>query len=264
MNPYSSSLFFLCILGLVGCATPTPKYQAFPQLDKAVQARVKAGDKVVYPELVHSVKPTYPDLPANGSVWAVMRVSETGNVREVKTIGESPQLYQSAIQTALLQWRFRPGTIQGKTSEFPMQVKITFASGESPERIEAAKAKSGLIYNPNEWMVKKIFPELQANLNRQLQQGKKIVPPKAVKQPVLSHHPDSNKIGWVRTGTIRTVFIVNEQGRPEYIHILGEDVPKDFQDVVVKAIREAVFTPATVAGKAHPYPVAGNFHFGGP
>ena len=255
MSSLPFPLALVCVLGLASCAAPTPKRQAFPALDKQIEAQVKAGREVVYPALIKSVKPEFPALPAESSVWAVLHVSETGKVREVKTVGDTPLLYQSAIQKALLQWQFHPGSVDGQPSHFPMQVKVTFSMGKDRQSIEAAKAKEGLAINLNDWVIQSAFPELTRKLQQLREQGKKVVPPKVVKKATDVRHPDPRK-----TGTIPTAFIVDEKGRPTNIHILGE-VPKAFQETVANAILTMELQPATVDGSPHPYPAALRFTF---
>lgn len=247
--------FLIVLWGIVSCSAPSPKRQAFPQLDRMVQAHVKAGDKVVYPQLVHSPKPEYPSLPASGSVWAVMRVNNKGRVSEVQIIGEAPELYTTAIQKALAQWRFEPGKINGIPNEFPMQVKITFTPSAQSDVLKAAQTKEGLVHNPRDWFLRSTFPQLIQYLEDQSKRGYKLVPPELMKAPSDVKHPDPTK-----TGTVYTAFIIDPKGRPKNIHIFG-DILKEFQETISKAILNAKFRPGTLNGKPHDYPTGLPFRF---
>lgn len=249
--------FLTAFLGIASCSAPTPKRQAFPLLDRTVQAHIKAGDQVVYPQLVYSPKPEYPALPASGSVWAVMRVSGLGKVTEVKIVGQAPELYQDSIRAALLKWRFNPGSIDGQPAEFPMQVKVTFqghTDSKEQEGKHGASPKDGILFKNEQWIVQSVFPELHERLSILNGQGKKMVGPKVIKT-WKPQHPNP-----LAEGSVYVAFVVNAEAKAEQIHIVG-DTPKLFQEVIAEALDKWEFQAGTVDGKPYPYPVAGKWSF---
>jgi hypothetical protein len=185
-----------------------------------------------------------------------MEVDSQGKVAEVKTVGECPELYQEAIRAALLQWRFRPGTIDEKPVAFPMPVKITFTNGKNraPSAPQQQAAKDGISFIPNAVIVRSIFPDLHAELEAQSRQGKKfkMARPLNLTKP---KYPDRRK-----AGHIWSAFIVNEKGRTQNLHLLG-DVPKEFQDSLASAVASWEFEPAKVDGKPVASPIAVKFSF---
>ncbi|SKA89139.1 hypothetical protein SAMN02745166_01543 [Prosthecobacter debontii] len=256
MHPSLQFCSFLTVfLGIASCSAPTPKRQAFPLLDRTVQAHVKAGDQVLYPQLVYSPKPEYPVLPASGSVWAVMRVDRSGQVSEIKVIGTAPKTYVASIERALSQWKFKPGSIAGCPTEFPMQVKISFAESANPEAVNAAKSQQGLIFDFRHWLIRSSFPELIDEIEMKERRGEKLVRPKLAKAPSNIKHPDPTK-----TGIVFTTFIINAKGRPENIHIFG-DVPAEFRETISNAILSGEYKPATLNGKPHACPTGMPFKF---
>ena len=253
LSRISSALLFS--LAMIGCAAPTAKQQAFPALNTHIERQVKSGRTVAYPALLHSVKPTYPSLPAAGSVWAVMKVTPEGNVDEVKTVGPAPELYQEAIQKALLQWRFRPGTVDSQPTTFPMQVKVTF-EGRSDKKVEPEgdNAEKGIQMHTSSWITRSVFPDLERELELLHHQGKDIQRPEVVKT-WTPPHPNPNA-----AGSVWVAFVINAQAKPERIHIIG-DAPQEFQDTIADAIKKWKFKSAKVDGRPYPFPAAGQWTF---
>ncbi len=240
-----------CTLFLASCATSSPKAKAYPALNAQIQKQARSGSPVVYPALVSSVKPDYPALPAAGSAWAVMKVSPLGKVEEVKVIGEAPELYQQAIQKAFMQWRFRPGTVGGQPATFPMQVKVTFKSQASMNRkhVTGERIPDGIQMENERWIVRSVFPDLYHELMRQNKAGQKVEPAKVTRLQ-RSTYPDPRA-----EGAVWVAFVINEQARPEQVHIIG-DAPALFQKAIQDALKKSDFAAATVDGKPHAYPAA--------
>ena len=103
----------------------------FPMTAAPRSAQVyKTGDGVSVPEVVHEVKPVYPreviERKIQGSVWMAAVVLASGDVGDVQ-ISKSldPDLDREAI-TAMKQWKFRPGTKDGKPVAVEVTVQMTF------------------------------------------------------------------------------------------------------------------------------------------
>jgi protein TonB len=91
----------------------------------------KPGNGVAAPVLVREVKPKYPkdamDRKVQGVVdmQCVVRTDGTvdDNIKVLKSL--DPELDQQAVD-ALKQWRFRPGTKDGKAVPVQVDVEMTF------------------------------------------------------------------------------------------------------------------------------------------
>jgi flavin-binding protein dodecin len=245
------------VCGLVSCATQpkavSPVQQAFPKLSAELQRHAQAQSQVVFPVLIHSVKPIYPPLRGEGTVTGVIRVGPDGRVHEVKVVGEAPEPFQQAIHSALMQWRFKPGTINGRTATFPMSMKITFRGINSKSKAQV-HAQDGIKLSSNYLVTQTLFPELHAELAAAHRQGLKLLPPKPLKitRPSFPNLPAQGSI-WV-------AFVITDRGWVEKIRIIGE-TPKSYQKAIADAAQEWQFQPATIGGRRHAYPAAGQMHF---
>lgn len=92
----------------------------------------KPGSGVTVPELVKDVKPTYTAdamrAKIQGSVWLeciVLPNGEIGSVKVIKSLDRTFGLDEQAIQAAK-QWRFKPGTLQGKPVPVLITIELTF------------------------------------------------------------------------------------------------------------------------------------------
>ncbi|MES2598035.1 MAG: TonB family protein [Verrucomicrobiota bacterium] len=247
----------LVVTGLTSCATPSPSRQAFPELDAELQRQKKAGSQIVYPAVTHQVKPDYPAMRATGSVWGVMKVSPTGTVEAVKVVGEAPELYQEAIQKALHQWQFKPGSLQGKPATFAMQVKITFIpdASKAKEAAKGSKAKQdiGITFEPHSTITRSLFPELTEVIEYHMQAGHKIELGKSWKMSPPAYPKAVREKGG--QGSLWVAFIIDSSGRAQSIHVVGE-CPKELQESILKAVTAGRGEPARINGKPHAMPAA--------
>lgn len=239
----------VCTFLSMGCASSKPgaAQKAFPELNEKIRNRVIAGDSYSSPKLLRSVLPVYPRLRASGVVTAVMRIGKAGRVEEVRLVGDAPDAYRSSIQTALLQWTFTPGTMDGKPCDSLVSVPIRFV--DSVEN-ESASKESGIKPTTGAWTAVKTAGILQAELAEHKKAGRKITPPKIIKT-VAPKLPENLPDGLSAV----VVFIVNEKGRAENIEIIGE-VPKAMRDSLVQAFNLSVFQPATVNGRPQAWPLS--------
>jgi TonB family protein len=94
----------------------------------SAQSRVyEPGDGVTLPEVVHEVKPEYTpqamQAKIQGSVWMLIVVGSSGDVTDAqisRSLDQEFGLDDKALEAAH-QWRFRPGTRDGK----PVAVRVT-------------------------------------------------------------------------------------------------------------------------------------------
>ena len=103
----------------------------FPMTAAQSDAQVyKPGDGVSVPSVVHEVKPEYPrevmQRKVQGSVWMAVVVLANGDVGDVQISKPlDPDLDQEALK-AMKQWKFRPGTKDGKPVAVEVTVEMTF------------------------------------------------------------------------------------------------------------------------------------------
>jgi periplasmic protein TonB len=111
MKPFCRLLVVGSVLGaLVGMAT--------------AQEVSHPGNGVTLPVVVKEVRPALGDTAANVMLDCVVR--EDGTVSDIKVqVSPDPKLNQAAIDT-LSQWRFKPGTKNGKPVPVSIHVELTF------------------------------------------------------------------------------------------------------------------------------------------
>jgi protein TonB len=90
----------------------------------------KIGNGVKAPELVKEVKPQYTkaamDRKVQGSVEMEAVILEDGSVGDTRiTRSLDDDLDQEAVK-ALRQWRFKPGTKDGKAVRVQVEIELTF------------------------------------------------------------------------------------------------------------------------------------------
>jgi TonB family protein len=92
----------------------------------------RPGNGVTYPRLVREVKPKYTpeamDAKIQGVVWLEAVVLDTGDIEDVEVTQSLDDVYgldQAAVE-ALKQWRFTPGTKDGKPVAVLIEVEMSF------------------------------------------------------------------------------------------------------------------------------------------
>jgi TonB family protein len=94
----------------------------------AAPPRVSQG--VVEATLIHRVDPVYPmqarTARLSGKVTLSATIRTDGSIRELEVTAGSPVL-AAAAKTAVLQWRYRPATLNGNPVEVQKEIIIVFA-----------------------------------------------------------------------------------------------------------------------------------------
>ena len=82
--------------------------------------------------LVHQVKPTYPQLArtvrVQGTVILEAIIDREGRVENLKVLSGHPLLIPAAFE-AVQQWRYRPTLLNGQPVEVLTQVTVNFSLG---------------------------------------------------------------------------------------------------------------------------------------
>ena len=92
----------------------------------------RPGKEVKAPRLVKEVKPEYTpeamDARIQGSVWLEAVVLDTGEIGEVEVTRSLDSVYglDNEAVKAMKQWRFEPGTKDGKPVAVRVEVEMSF------------------------------------------------------------------------------------------------------------------------------------------
>ena len=94
--------------------------------------RIKQGGEVQHANLVHQVKPSYPQLArtvrVQGSVILEAIIDRQGRVENLKVLSGHPLLIPAAFE-AVQQWRYRPTLLNGQPVEVVTQITVNFSLG---------------------------------------------------------------------------------------------------------------------------------------
>jgi protein TonB len=90
----------------------------------------KQGDGVTLPVVVEEVKPRYPDeakkARIEGDVTLLCVVRQDGTVGDVEVKKSAEASLDKAAVDAVKQWKFKPGTKDGKSVAVQVEIEITF------------------------------------------------------------------------------------------------------------------------------------------
>lgn len=90
----------------------------------------RPGGDVKPPVVVQRVEPVYPPLALKMRIqgMAVVEcvIDRDGNIRSVKTVSASHELFRSAAESAVSRWRFKPGTLGGKPVDVLFHLTVHF------------------------------------------------------------------------------------------------------------------------------------------
>jgi protein TonB len=86
------------------------------------------------PRALFQSQPRYPQellrARRRGTVYVVFHVDEAGRVAEAKVQRSTDAAFDAPALDAVRQWRFEPGTRNGRKVQFKMRVPITFNAGQ--------------------------------------------------------------------------------------------------------------------------------------
>jgi TonB family protein len=113
------------VIAIAQEAQPQPQQQA----PAPPHQRIRLSAEVLQGRLEHKVKPKYPDeakqAHLKGTVRLRVLVGEDGSVKEAKPIDGDPVLAKAATD-AVLQWRYRPFTLDGRPIQMEGEVDVKF------------------------------------------------------------------------------------------------------------------------------------------
>lgn len=111
-----------------------------PVVLPAAEAAAPATRSRTAPIAVRTVTPVHPaELRlANGEAVLECLVDENGEVHDVKMVSETHPGFAAAAEAALLQWKFQPGTLEGRPRAVRLQVPFEFRL--SPDQVLTALA----------------------------------------------------------------------------------------------------------------------------
>lgn len=95
-----------------------------PDLPRLITTGVEA------PVLIRRVEPDYPraarQMRLQGIVILEAVITKTGDVEQVKTLRADNILFERAATDAVLQWKYKPATVQGRPVKVYFTVTVTF------------------------------------------------------------------------------------------------------------------------------------------
>jgi len=101
-----------------------------PDKSPAAAPQAPSGGRVQEPQLLVSPRPVLPAIARqqriSGAVDLVATVDTTGRVKGVKVMDGHPILSGAAVN-AVLKWRYRPATLNGKPIETTVAIKVVFS-----------------------------------------------------------------------------------------------------------------------------------------
>ena len=174
------------------------------------------------PELLQSVKSVY---PPRVTVRLELKVNVDGSVSDVKVLKGPEEFHQAAID-AISQYRFKPGTLNGKVVPVRMQPSIFF---RLPKQ-QTTPPASG-----------------DADSSKVLEFYMVEVKPKVLHSVKLVHPEEALRDSL--EGKVFLKFIVNVDGSVSDVKVLRTTGSKVFQKAAIDAISQFRFKPAEHNGK---------------
>jgi protein TonB len=105
--------------------TPAPA----PAATASATTALASGGQLHPATIITRVDPQYPSLARQAGASGVVEVEATigidGKVKNPRVIKGNSMLQKAAID-AVLQWRYRPATLNGKAVESPIDIKLNF------------------------------------------------------------------------------------------------------------------------------------------
>ncbi len=199
-----------------------------PASNLARPQRVSAG--VVEGNLIYKVDPVYPDIAkkahVQGAVVLQAVIAKDGTVKNLTLISGAPMLVVSAIE-AVQQWKYKPYILNGEPTEVETTITVNYSF--SPDQ-----GQPGV-----------------SSLTGGSESPKSIPVPLYVVQPEYTQQAREAKV----SGVVLVNLVVDEQGRPQNVHIL-RGLGDGLDEKAVEAVKQYKFKPAMVDGT--PVPVTLN------
>ena len=108
-------------------APPAPPKAAAPA--PASPAKSDVGGQLTAAQIITRVEPDYPRLARQSGAAGVVELEATisvdGRVKNPRVIRGNTMLQRAAVD-AVLQWRYKPATLNGKPVESPVEIKLNF------------------------------------------------------------------------------------------------------------------------------------------
>ena len=110
--------------------TPTPAVAPVQSVEGARESASHIGGSFAQPELVFKVNPVYPPAAvqrkAEGTVRFQATIAKDGSVKNVQLLSGDP-LLNTAARVAVLQWKYRPATLNGTPTEVTQAIVVKFS-----------------------------------------------------------------------------------------------------------------------------------------
>jgi serine/threonine-protein kinase len=111
-------------------STPPPVVAPVQSLEAARESASHVGGLFAQPELVVKVNPIYPaaavQRKAEGTVRFQATIAKDGSVKNIQLLSGDP-LLNTAARRAVLQWKYRPATLNGTPTEVTQAIVVKFS-----------------------------------------------------------------------------------------------------------------------------------------
>jgi protein TonB len=98
--------------------------------DRPVEVTLYPGGDVRPPRLLERVEPQYPEIARKihkeGIVILEAIITSDGAVDEVKVLKSADAILDEAAKRAVMQWRYRPATLNGRAVRVYLTVTVSF------------------------------------------------------------------------------------------------------------------------------------------
>lgn len=190
-----------------------------PLIAKAQPYRV--GDDVKAPVAIVHVNPQYPEEARaeriSGMVVLETVIDHTGAVRDIKVLKGLPHGLSEAAVTAVKQWVFKPGTMNGEAVDVIFNLTINFKLDKN-----------------------------DADPNAPLRVGGDVKAPIVMErvEPVYTEEARKERI----SGIVILEAIIGRDGLVKEAHVL-KPLPFGLDQAAVEAVKQWIFKPGTLEGK---------------
>jgi protein TonB len=98
--------------------------------NRSIEVTLPPGGDVKPPLLIQRVEPAYPEIERKihkeGVVILEAIITSEGAVDEVKVLKSADAILDEAAKRAVLQWRYRPATLNGRAVRVYLTVTVSF------------------------------------------------------------------------------------------------------------------------------------------
>ena len=236
-----------CLLLTINVAAVSQDTPAPSRFERAVApSRIRVSSAVLGGFLDHGVTPLYPEeairAGIKGDVILVVQTDETGHIVRSLAVEGDPLLTAASIE-ALQGFRFRPYLLSGNPVSVESQIAFRFTLKDK------ARGKAEYTFDVP------YRPEFRTGAVTK--DGVLVLSPRKVSGPDPTRLPELAG----KSGSVYLTVTVGDDGKVEDVKVVGGD--ESLAGPVVAAVKQAVYEPMLVDGKASTAKIQESYHLGG-